>query len=239
MTNNYTVILFDFGGTLDTNGVHWSVKYYEAFKKVFPSLDFKIYSDLFVKADEKLRLYAGNISDYYELLTKQFSLQCDLLNQKLNLHISQKQYETMLKEIYWDVRDNINSSRRIISSLKQNYKIGVVSNFYGNLPIICNNLNLLNLLDIVVDSVKIGYSKPDPGIFLFALKSLNSSPEECIVVGDSYERDIKPSKQIGCKTIWLKGKSWKEESEPNCADFIITTLSEIKEILTLKTKIQK
>lgn len=239
MTIDYTVILFDFGGTLDTNGVHWSIRYYEVLKQIFPSLDFKSYSDIFVEADERLQLYAGNINNYYELLAKQFSLQCDLLNQEFNFHISQEQYETMLKEIYSDVQDNIYNSREIISTLKLNYKIGIVSNFYGNLQIVCDNLGLLGLLDIVVDSVKVGYSKPNPEIFLFALRSIGSLPEKCVVVGDSYERDIKPAKQIGCTTIWLKGRSWKEESESYCADFIITTLSEIKEILSSKIKIQK
>lgn len=239
MINYYRVILFDFGGTLDTNGVHWSVKYYEILKRLFPSLDFKIYSEVFIKADEILQKYAVNINNYYELLAKQFSLQCDLLNQKLKLQINHRQYETMLKEIYTDVQNNINSARKIIKSLRRNYKIGIVSNFYGNLQVICNNLKLSNLLDIVVDSAKVGYSKPDPEIFLFALKNFNSSPEKCIIVGDSYERDIKPSKQIGCTTVWLKGRSWKEECEFGYADFVITTLSEIKEILNLKTKIQK
>jgi len=238
MTNdNCRSILFDFGGTLDTNGVHWSVMYYEALKNIFPSLDFKIYSEVFVKADENLQIFAENINDYYELLAKQFSLQCELLNQRLALNISHKQYKIILNEIYTEVRGNINSACKIIGSIKQNYKIGIVSNFYGNLQKICNSLKLSSLIDIVVDSVKVSYWKPDPKIFLFAINNLKSSPDKCIIVGDSYERDIKPAKQIGCTTVWLKGKSWKDEGNSNYADFIISTLSEIKKILNFKTNI--
>lgn len=237
MNSAYEVILFDFGGTLDTNGVHWSVKYYEVLKPMFPSLGFDTYSDVFVKADEILQQEAKHIDNYYELLAKQFSLQCNLLTQKLELHINHSQYKIMFEKIYSDVQDNIRNSIEIIRSLKQNYRIGIVSNFYGNLQTICDNLGLSTVMDIVVDSSIVGYSKPDPEIFLFALKKLSAFPDKCVVVGDSYERDIKPSKQIGCTTIWLKGKSWKNEYDSTYADFTITTLFEIRKILNSKTKI--
>ena len=33
-----------------------------------------------------------------------------------------------------------------------------------------------------------------------------------MVIGDSYRKDIYPSHTLGCKTVWLKGACWEEET---------------------------
>ena len=41
-----------------------------------------------------------------------------------------------------------------------------------------------------------------------------------------------PAKELGCITIWLKGEGWTEASaETPAADYIISELTEIKEII--------
>jgi len=55
---------------------------------------------------------------------------------------------------------------------------------------------------------------------------------ESAVVGDSYERDIVPGKQLGCTTIWLKGKSWTSHpTETPAADHIINAFEQLRPIL--------
>jgi putative hydrolase of the HAD superfamily len=58
------------------------------------------------------------------------------------------------------------------------------------------------------------------------------SPYNSIVVGDSYKKDIIPAKQIGCSTIWLKGKGWKDNPIATpFADDIITDIQQIRKII--------
>ncbi len=83
----------------------------------------------------------------------------------------------------------------------------------------------------MIDSAVVGVRKPDPMIFSLALARLGVAPNDAWVVGDSYERDIVPAKTLGCSTIWLKGKSWKEPSSTEAADYTVLTLEDIKKIL--------
>jgi putative hydrolase of the HAD superfamily len=107
-----------------------------------------------------------------------------------------------------------------------------VSNYYGNLKTICQELNIDEYFDAIVESSKVKIYKPDPRIFEIALQKLEIEPKEAAVVGDSYDRDIIPAKRIGCATIWLKGKSWKEQNESTAADFIITSIEELDKFLS-------
>jgi putative hydrolase of the HAD superfamily len=82
----------------------------------------------------------------------------------------------------------------------------------------------------VVDSNRIGRQKPDPEIFHLALAELGLLAHEVIFVGDSYERDIIPSKHLGMKTVWLKGRN-SAESEAAEADACILSLGELEALI--------
>jgi len=90
---------------------------------------------------------------------------------------------------------------------------------------------LSDSLEVILDSVEIGVSKPDPEIFRIALRKLNLSPAQAIFVGDSYERDIMPAQQLGVRTIWLKGPNPRipENAEP--PDCEISSLMELEAIV--------
>ena len=76
-----------------------------------------------------------------------------------------------------------------------------------------------------------GVRKPDSKIISLAIDSINSNPDETAVVGDSYTNDILPSKQIGCKTIWLHVKSWETPPDTKDADVIINSFNKIEEAI--------
>jgi putative hydrolase of the HAD superfamily len=227
------VVLFDFGGTLDTNGIHWSVKFLETYKKFGLKFTSEQYNSAYVKADEELKCIAGSINDYKTLLLGQTQLHLKFINpegckerelQELALKIA--------NEIMVDVEICLNESKKIFGLLKENYKLGVVSNFYGNLEKICKSIGFAEFLDVMIDSEVVGIEKPHPGIFSLALQKLKVKPENAVVVGDSYERDIVPSKILGCRTIWLKNKSFKESDDTKSADYIVNNLGDILRYLT-------
>jgi putative hydrolase of the HAD superfamily len=47
-------ILFDFGGTLDTNGVHWSEYFWDAYQHVHIPIDKSVYEQAYVAAERVL-----------------------------------------------------------------------------------------------------------------------------------------------------------------------------------------
>ncbi|MCX6163979.1 MAG: HAD family hydrolase [Ignavibacteriae bacterium] len=226
-------IIFDFGGTLDTNGVHWSVKFIEIYKKFGLKFTSEQYNNAYVKADKELKLISGSIDNYKKLLLEQINLHLKFINpegyeEKKREELAQE----VINEIMIEVGFCLNESKKTFEVLKKYYKLGIVSNFYGNLERICEDIGFTKYLDVMIDSELARIEKPHPGIFSLALQKLEVKPENTFVVGDSYERDIVPSKILGCKTIWLKNKSFRESENTESADYIVNNLGDILRYLT-------
>jgi putative hydrolase of the HAD superfamily len=223
------VILFDFGGTLDTNGIHWSEKYWDAFHKFNAPFSKMQYEEAY-RVSEKLMSSLISPNDGFEtILFYQVSGQLAYL--KRNGFISHTEANSLVNKVtgscYKDVQNVIKTNVEIIRHLKLKYKLGVVSNFYGNLEKCLKELGIKKYFSAIIDSRVAGFEKPDPRIFEAAINKLAVLPQEVIVVGDSYERDIQPAKKLGCTTMWLDGKSWTKPADISCADYVIKSLYEL------------
>ena len=78
-----------------------------------------------------------------------------------------------------------------------------MSNFTGNLDRCLAELELLDLFSVTADSLLVGWAKPDPRIFRYALGALGAEPDTAWMVGDNFEADIKPAAALGLGTCWL------------------------------------
>ncbi len=220
--------LFDFGGTLDTDGVHWSEKFWDLYQKHRIAIPKAAYEKAFIESDRRLMDDpAISRATFHETLRKQLTLQFSILG--LGSH--DRVLSTITDDCYNEVQLSISRAKTILAGLKAKYKLALVSNFYGNLDVVCREFGLDRLFDAAVDSVVVGIKKPDPAIFGEALKQLHVTGREAYVVGDSYERDIVPGKSLGCTTIWLKGKSWTMPASTEAADHIIDSFQQIKKLL--------
>jgi putative hydrolase of the HAD superfamily len=52
-------------------------------------------------------------------------------------------------------------------------------------------------------SKELGAAKPNPEFFLAITRRLGLRPEECVMVGNDYAKDIAGAKAAGLRTIWL------------------------------------
>lgn len=59
---------------------------------------------------------------------------------------------------------------------------------------------LLSLFHAVVIDDGLGYSKPEPQIFLEVLQKMNLSAKQCLMVGDKYQVDVVPARTLGMQT---------------------------------------
>jgi putative hydrolase of the HAD superfamily len=135
------------------------------------------------------------------------------------------------------VVQNVEISKEILEQLSPEYLLAVISNFYGNIETVLEELSLKKYFTSILDSAVVGIRKPDPKIFEIALNELGVNPNDAVMIGDSYTNDIVPAKLIGCKTIWINNKGWEEQNENNKADIIIKSFKELPEILVTKNKI--
>lgn len=216
-------IIFDFGGTLDTNGIHWSEFFWDVYQKFNVGVTKAEYDRAYVEGEKEMGKVDGLFRD---VLMRQLSNQFKYLDS-----LDNKLIERMVDYCYNEAKNYLKKSKEILSELKKNFKLGIVSNFYGNIEEVCREFGIREYLDAVADSTVVGVRKPDPKIFEITIKELDVEAEDAFVVGDSYESDIVPAKGIGCKTIWLKARGRNEREDTSQADFVIGSLEEIKKLV--------
>jgi sugar-phosphatase len=75
-----------------------------------------------------------------------------------------------------------------IEKLKtKKYKIGLATNSPDRIMhVVLNKLNMLHLFDSVVSAESEKSGKPDPAIYFKSAQELNTKPEDCIAIEDSY-----------------------------------------------------
>lgn len=83
------------------------------------------------------------------------------------------------------------------------YRLGVISNFEHWLERLLRRLEVLPHFDVVAISGVVGWEKPDPRIFEWAVERTGLSPRECAHVGDQPYFDAEPAIDCGLEGILL------------------------------------
>ncbi|MFO7526604.1 MAG: HAD family hydrolase [Ignavibacteriaceae bacterium] len=232
MINNFTTIIFDYGGTLDTDGVHWSEKFREAYQDFNIPIEKKEFRNAFVYSERKIVTIIKPDFKLKNTYKTQLKYQVEYLEKEgLYLKRNFELIEDMTKFCLTAVLKNIEFSKKVLSSLVKKFNHGLISNYYGNLETVLNETDLRKYFNSVVDSGIVGIRKPDQQIFELAFNELNAKPNQTIVVGDSYGNDITPAKELGCTTIWLEGKGWNIPVDTRNADIKIKSFKELPVII--------
>ena len=219
-------LLFDFGGTLDGNGVHWRDRTYRFLQQAYPEIDRETFDRVDRAAVDKL-IDSGRAPRF--TLRETMDVIATGIYEALGLDLD-------VKDRYVDVfcdgaKEYLDRNRRWLATLRDRYRLGVISNNFGNTQGWCDEYNLSPLLDIVVDSTIVGVLKPEAAIFHAALTGIGTSPEEAIYVGDTYSDDVVGAKGVGMWTAWLVGEEEKECPDGSIVDVQLTALQELEEFL--------
>ena len=217
-------ILIDFGGTIDSDGIHWFNAFSEAYSLVADLPKEQLW-DAYVHTERTLGRNPIITPDFTFRQTLQIKifLQCEYLQSK-GVSISDVDQDTVLNYCYNKVVHHISAvSKPALEKIQ--LPMVLVTNFYGNMHTVLEEFGLSHLFKDVVESSVVGLRKPDPEIFRLGVKALRLEPQETVMIGDSPDKDILPAQSIGCSTILLQGKSW---SEVHCTpDQTIISLSEL------------
>lgn len=229
--NNIKGIILDYGGTLDTDGVHWFHIFREVYAAHLPQVNEEQLREAYVYGERYLATHRviEPTDDFLAMLQKKVRIQLTVLetgNEALAAAIATQCDER--------VRTHLIQTRRVLDTLTARYPLVLVSNFYGNIHSVLRSYGLDGYFKEIVESAVVGIRKPDPQIFALGVEALGLQPSEILVVGDSYGKDIAPAHSLGCHTVWIKGKGWekKEEStDTSCADAVITALPQMLDII--------
>jgi putative hydrolase of the HAD superfamily len=105
---------------------------------------------------------------------------------------------------YQRVRQPIAGAARLLSLVKQQALVGIVSNnLLEEQQDKLRHCGLVDYVDALIVSEEAGTSKPDPEIFAIALHRLGCRADEAVMVGDSWAADVIGALEAGVRPIWF------------------------------------
>lgn len=226
--------IFDYGGTLDTAGCHWGKMLWHAYERQSIPVTEEQFREAYVFAERTLGKNPIIQTDYTFRKTLEVKLRIEFEYLQAKGYLCNSNFclasmqAAVLDDLYERVRTITAQSKEVLVKLKESHPLVLVSNFYGNLPVVLEEFGLSGLFNTVVESAVVGIRKPDTRIFQLGVDALGLPPEEITVVGDSISKDIAPARRLGCQTVWIKGEGWTDQPEDtSMADRIISDLTEI------------
>ena len=199
-------LLFDFGGTLDADGVAWKERFHALYRAEGLDMTAEAFAPAFFAADDPLvgaLPPAAGLMQTIDALTANLEAELGRRAGTAKEPAGGDRGRRVASRFLTDMSAIFARNRPALESLADRYRLGVVSNFYGNLEAVCRSSGLAPLFGVMTDSSCVGAEKPDPAIFRSALETLHAAPETTLFIGDSLRRDCEGARRAGMGFIWI------------------------------------
>ncbi len=230
-------VLLDYGGTIDTNGIHWGEVLWQAYVDNSVPIEKSAFRDAYSYGERALgtRPLVNPSDNFLDVLRIKTKEQFDYLQQQelvSSSFVTSELVDKMAMQSFEFAKQAVNNAKETLAYLSDKYPLVLVSNFYGNINTILKDFDIDKYFKSVVESAVVGVRKPDAAIFSLGVKALNMPAENTVVIGDSYSKDIAPGKQAGCKTVWLNKAGWGDDpTDVSGADAVIDDFKALQTIL--------
>lgn len=231
-------IIFDYGGTIDTNSRHWAEVLWAKYVEHRVPVDKESFREAYVFGERALAKYpfVQPWHTFRDVLSIKTKLQMEWLAEQRKLATDERQLHSYAEKVadscYEYVLEVLNATRPVVEELARKYKLVLVSNFYGNIQTILKDFGLFDFFVEIVESSVVGVRKPDPAIYKLGVEAMGSEAKNVLVVGDSFSKDVVPAKAVGCRVAWLKGEGWGGEViDESVPDVILTSLVQLPALL--------
>lgn len=202
----FKAILFDLDGTLldrDKSILSFIENQYERLIESLSHIGKEKYVSRFIELDNHGYVWKDKV---YQELIKEFN-------------ITSLRWEQLLHDYLVEFKHHCISfphTENMLDEFKRNnFALGIITNGYGQFQ--TDNLKALGIegyFDVILVSEWEGIKKPNPQIFLNALKKLQIEPQESIFVGDHLENDIRAAENVGMMAI-LKNSTGNTDDRAN------------------------
>jgi putative hydrolase of the HAD superfamily len=217
------IIIFDADGTL------YKINKDNAYEKLYSYLS------------QKLKVSKEKIKEEHQKLMKElkFLLEPEKRKYSYGLKIFFEEYNfynpvvlNRALELFWNqiIEDLIINPEaiKVFEDLKKKFKLVIASDEF--IEILNKKLNKVfgdwkDYFIFIVTPESVNKMKPSKKYYEIILEKTETKPEETLVIGDSWERDLEPAKSLRIKTILISNE---KNGEP---DFWIRDIKDILEIV--------
>lgn len=231
-------LIFDYGGTLDSGGCHWGKMIWRAYKHFHIPVTEEQFRDAYVYGERTLarQPIIKPFFTFHDTLSAKLQIEMEWLSSEAGWETGEEEFDrchkAVLEYLYLNTKNITQHSLDVLRVLRRQYPMVLVTNFYGNMHTVLQEFGFDGVFDDVIESAVVGVRKPDPVIYMLGVKALGLKPEETMVVGDSFNKDIIPAHKIGCHTVWFKGEGWTDETfDEELPDHIITDITQLHDCL--------
>lgn len=120
----------------------------------------------------------------------------------------------------------------VLDRLESHYILGLLTN--GSGPMQRRKLNVLRIayrFQHTVISEEVGFAKPDPRMFQYALNLAGLQPEETLFVGDTLDLDIAGARAAGVTAVWLNRRGRDRDPAYPAPDHMVADLLQVLPLL--------
>ena len=226
--NQITDVFFDLDHTL------WDFEKNSAltFKKIFKKLNFQLNLNDFLSVYNEInhrywKLYRENKISQLELRHKRLieSFQAiDFSFDPEDINSLSNQYILNLSTFSNLFQGTIS----LLEKLKTKYQLHIITNGFEVVQLRkIKKSGLAPYFQNIITAEKVGFKKPNPIIFVYALDQTKTIPEKSLMIGDSLEADILGALNMGMQAIHFN--SHNEPFHNHCP--MVNNLDEIKGML--------
>lgn len=196
----FKAALFDLDGTLlnrDQSVELFINEQYERLYELLSHIPKEQYISRFIELDNHGYVWKDKV---YQQLIDEFKISSITWEKLLQNYIEEFKHHCVpfphIHEMLEELKDN-------------KIALGMITNGYGQFQMAnMKALDIEKYFDVILVSEWEGIKKPNPQIFMNALKKLNVDPSESVFIGDHPENDVKAAQNVGMKGIWKKDNQW-------------------------------
>jgi HAD superfamily hydrolase (TIGR01509 family) len=223
---SFDAVFFDFGGTLDADGIRWSLRFHAAYRAAGGTLGEASFEEVFRQSDRALAAAADIRGLGFSATARR---QAEILARLLP-DGARTDPAAMAAAFTTASMAIARRNRPLLGRLAERAPLAVISNYTGNLVPCLEELGLAGCFTVMLDSAVVGRQKPDPELFRSALREAGATAPRAWMVGDNPEADIRPALALGLRACWIAGTGRATPAGLEGASRI-TTLTDLEAVL--------
>ena len=224
-------VIFDIDNTL----MPWKAEYFSEIYTVLKELNIECTEEDFLKIQKAFSEYENN---YYTFSTK---LMIDFINEYTEKNYPEEFIEMLINRWSKCAPDKLSDTTiKVLEYAKSKYEVVALTDWYKDQQV--KRLKKAKILKYFQEVYGAENTKRKPFKEAFMQAIGENKPEECIMIGDSFERDIEGALKAGLQAIYYNPKETEKinkslycelETEEGQKQIKYYTVSKIDEILNI------